>query len=105
MGSMFLDAPGGGGDENHQSTVQTLELDGTTVTVDRVDPWHPTYDKGGRLEKKADLGAIMVSLSLFPSVRAIRMTFTCFVHRAHPRNRGAWSSRSWPRGTSRRRTC
>ena len=106
MGSMFLDAPGGGGDENHQTTVQTLELDGTTVTVDRVDPWHPTYDKGGRLEKKADLGAIMVSLFLFPSVRAIIMTGTCFVHyRAHPRNRGAWSSRSWPRGTSRRRTC
>ena len=66
MGSMFLDAPGGGGgDENHQTTVQTLELDGTTVTVDRVDPWHPTFDKGGRLEKKADLGAIMVSLFYF----------------------------------------
>ena len=66
MGSMFLDAPGGGGgDEKHQSTVQTLELDGTTVTVDRVDPWHPTFDKGGRLEKKADLGAIMVSLFIY----------------------------------------
>ena len=81
MGSMFLDAPGGGGgDEKHQSTVQTLELDGTTVTVDRVDPWHPTFDKGGRLEKKADLGAIMVSLFLFPSVWAIQLTGTCFIH-------------------------
>jgi hypothetical protein len=84
MGSMFLDAPGGGGgDEKHQSTVQTLELDGTTVTVDRVDPWHPTFDKGGRLEKKADLGAIMVSvclLSLFPSVWAILMTGMCFIY-------------------------
>ena len=45
-----------------------MELDGTTVTVDRVDPWHPTFDKGGRLEKKADLGAIMVS-SIFISIR------------------------------------
>ena len=71
MGSMFLDAPGGGGDENHQTTAQTLELDGTTVTVDRVDPWHPTFDKGGRLEKKADLGAIMVSVFYF--VISIRM--------------------------------
>ena len=61
MGSMFLDAPGGGGDENHQTAVQTLELDGTTVTVDRVDPWHPTYDKGGRLEKKADLKSCLFS--------------------------------------------
>ena len=86
MGSMFLDAPGGGGgDEKHQSTVQTLELDGTTVTVDRVDPWHPTFDKGGRLEKKADLGAIMVSLFLF-FVWAISMT-TCFVHRCSPSSR------------------
>ena len=81
MGSMFLDAPGGGGgDENRQTTVQTLELDGTTVTVDRVDPWHPTFDKGGRLEKKADLGAIMVSLFLFPSVWAIQLTGMCFMY-------------------------
>jgi hypothetical protein len=84
MGSMFLDAPGGGGgDENRQSTVQTLELDGTTVTVDRVDPWHPTFDKGGRLEKKADLGAIMVSvclLFLFPSVWEILVTGMCFIY-------------------------
>ena len=62
-----------------------MELDGTTVTVDRVDPWHPTFDKGGRLEKKADLGAIMVSLFLFfvfPSVAlwAIKLTGMCFIH-------------------------
>ena len=56
MGSMFLDAPGG--PDPSPTDVQTLTLDGETIVVDAHDPWRPSYDRGGRLERPPDLGAV-----------------------------------------------
>ena len=56
MGSMFLDAPGG--PDPSPQDVQTLTLDGETIVVDATDPWRPSYDRGGRLERRPDLGAV-----------------------------------------------
>ena len=59
MGSMFLDAAPGGPDGAAQGEVQTLTLPhGETIVVDASDPWRPTYDRGGRLERRPDLGAV-----------------------------------------------
>ena len=59
MGSMFLDAAPGGPDGAAQGDVQTLTLaHGETIVVDASDPWRPSYDRGGRLERRPDLGAV-----------------------------------------------
>ena len=59
MGCMCLDAAPGGPDGAAQQDVQTLTLPhGETIVVDAFDPWRPTYDRGGRLERRPDLGAV-----------------------------------------------